>query len=154
MREIIFRGKRADNGEWVEGYLIRRPLEAELEQWFIDVPPKDSDKGGVYNVLSYTIGQYIGRKDIHDRKIYEGDIVREYNYDSAYGLQIITGHIYWSENGMCYLRSCSLCPLVTVQLSGTSTLEIIGNKYDGAVFADGVECFDLLNGKGEASKNA
>lgn len=70
MRETKFRGKRLDNGEWIEGDLLRM-----LDHWFIfpDPAPEGIDK---YAVDPATVGQYTG---LHDRKgiaIYEGDVIR------------------------------------------------------------------------------
>ena len=70
MKEIKFRGKRLDNGEWIEGDLLRMN-----GHWFIfpDPAPEGIDK---YAVDPSTVGQYTGVKGKDDGKeIYEGDIV-------------------------------------------------------------------------------
>ena len=79
MREILFRGKRIDNGEWVEGFLVKHPSAAcigDYSPWYISVPPKDpDDNGGLYNISVESIGQFTGLTDKNDKKIFEDDII-------------------------------------------------------------------------------
>ena len=87
----LFRGKRLDSGEWVEGYLSKRPSAIQIGAycpWYISVPPLDpDDNGGYYNVDPDTVGECTGLKDTNGKLIFEGDILEGYDFDadSGYG---------------------------------------------------------------------
>lgn len=82
MREIIFRGKRVDNGEWVEGNLIqnydccfiaRKNNYSNIGYCYdCDIPFSDDE---MFEVKPESIGQFIGLTDKNDKKIFEGDVV-------------------------------------------------------------------------------
>ena len=110
MREIIFRGKRLDNGEWVSGnlfvsdtdgraYILAGSRTVTIE-WEIDPS---------------TVGQYTGLKDKNGKRIWEWDIL---------SLRAGRPHVVRFKDGAFILEDSA------IPISFAIKFEIIGNIYD------------------------
>ena len=126
MRKILFRGKRTDNGEWVEGAFspknsdslfgptIDKPsiikFGAPLNGFWFDVDPE-------------TVGQYTGLTDKNGKKIFEGDIMQF----TAYGI-LYTGTVEFTE-GCFYVNCKNAGPFLDSAVRTHDALKI-GNIHD------------------------
>lgn len=130
MREILFRGKRQDNGEWVEGCYCKYPHQFSgflkdciFTSWY-DAKLVSSVESGTciaYPVDPETVGQYTGSIDENRTKIFEGDIVQAF---TRYG----TKHIYPIEyrDGTFWFGNWNWIEF----LDRFQFREVIGNIYD------------------------
>lgn len=127
MREILFRGKRKDNGEWVQGYLYR---SSEKLNPFIMLK---SEKGASYEVNADTVGQYTSLTDKNGTKIFEGDIVK-------YG-DTVHNVVFEQRNGTAYfgLVYSTLETLSFGYYQDLKQIEVIGNIYDNPELVGGEE---------------
>ena len=120
MREILFRGKRIDNGEWVYGDLVQSPAYCVVQIYEQDLC------GDNFAVDPSTVGQYTGLTDKNGKKIFEGDIVKHYfskRFDPIVGRVAFDGHD-------CRLKLYSCTDGTESGFYRGCIYEVIGNIHD------------------------
>nr|DAV04422.1 MAG TPA: YopX protein [Caudoviricetes sp.] len=139
MRSIKFRGKRIDNGMWVDGDLV---TTLTPKGSMVTCPAIHTTNGtiGTFFVHPETVGQFTGLFDKNGKKIYEGDIVKKTTksgYPDEYIAEIVfrDGSFGLKNNSRYGLPVCILVKesnWVDGNASGKSTYEyeIIGNVYE------------------------
>lgn len=125
MREIKFRGKRVDNGEWVYGAFVPDALEqthSDMVSWGF-IRRYNGSKSEMIEVDRKTVGQYTGLKDKTGKAIYEGDIVT-----GLFDHTDIIGHIIYGSDATFFIYRKGL---YGIGLNNAEDwLEVIGNIYE------------------------
>lgn len=94
MKEILFKGKQIDGGEWVEGtYYHQTEFYGDsIDESYI-ISSKDVLEDNMmifYEVIPETVGQYSGKDDANGEKMFEGDIVKGLFFHSDSVLSVVT----------------------------------------------------------------
>lgn len=138
-REILFKAKRKDNGEWVEGYVVAYPSgKVEIHKISKELP----DILLKCEIAPSTLCQYTGLTDKNDKKIWENGILRySYDYDGSPFLKdgeeikYRVGAVFWSE----WRGSWAVCGRGNKKCTNNDVFkynrnpnrtEVIGNIFD------------------------
>ena len=113
MREILFRGKRIDNGEWVEGYFYEDIGSFIKER-------ASSVSTNTHLVDPSTVGQYTGLTDKDGKRIFEGDVVAYRDYGNL--------AVAWDDGAFQLMREDTFYDMLDHYTNEVAV--VIGNRWD------------------------
>lgn len=135
MIEVLFHGKRIDNGEWVEGYLCKKYFQNPPHNRFVIQykteynPEMGQPDYMVAEVDPETVGRYTGFTDKNRKKIFEVDIVR-------YSIKILNTVVHeqvlkiiFKKGSFCMEEMNGVAHPLFHNTEST-IMEIIGNIHD------------------------
>lgn len=142
MREFLFRAKRIDNNQWVEGYYVMCPTRMicpnyeelkneEIEHFIVFCSFSDSGTRRILNCVKVnpeTVGQFIGMFDVNGRRIFEGDILNVMGYEG-----VLTAEWWTPHRGFGFGKGTLYC-----DETESNMIEVIGNIYDNPELMEGM----------------
>ena len=128
-REILFRGKRKDNGEWIYG---------DLRQWSeTSMGICDRDLKHTFPVRPETVGQFTGLTDKNGKRIFEGDIIKD---DWGKIFKVI-----FTTTSCGFMVKCTVAPneyekgKYRLGDAWCNTIAVVGNIHDNPELLNGTE---------------
>ncbi len=123
MIEVLYRGKRIDNGKWVYGYVVKcRNVFNKVYTAIIPICDKNTKECNLIDIVivnENTVGQFIGLTDKNGKNIFDGDIVKCENF---FGEVIYSGNEFSIKDIPQWVGKCSWYIL--------NHCEVTGNIYD------------------------
>ena len=130
MREILFRGKREDNGNWICG-----SLHKSITGYFIIPLPLITSKS---KVDPSTVGQFTGLTDKNGKKIFEGDIIRaKLENGNHEGFAWPNMPVDFQQGSFCLNDRKGYVFAALGAFAPSVTFEVIGNIHDNPELLEG-----------------
>ena len=133
MREILFRGKRVDDGQFAYGYVGIFKGKTQIYVPFTEEEEKENDGhifsaiGGLWHTVEpSTVGQFTGLTDKNGKKIFEGDVLK----DITDG---VPREVFYCNESAMFLKK----GILRSSLGNPLHLEVIGNIHDNPELLEG-----------------
>lgn len=140
MREILFRGKRTDTNEWIEGSYIKSVVRNSVYGYITPSYPTEPTK-----IYTPTLGQFTGMCDKNYNKIFEGDIIK-------FGICQRLMYVHWNGESLAWeitdvgvsdcevnhlLNTFELAEIQVEAAYGEMVSEVVGNIHDNPELSKG-----------------
>lgn len=137
MREVLFRGKQIDNGDWIEGYYLKadwngKEIHAIIPQNTILYSGNTIDS--IIEIDPKTLCQYTGMNDKKGKRIWENDIISINTYSYMEPEEDYFGQVVYAEGWGCWciqhLDDERPIPLCECEGSYQTVIFVGGNVLD------------------------
>ena len=133
MREILFKGKSVQTGEWIEGYFAiicekTVIIEKESEKYYSIDDEKNSRGNRIIEINPETLCQFTGRCDKNGKKIWENDILMAH-LDESYPEDVTYETVEWGVAGWVTHEANSI-DRQDLDEFDTEYFEVVGNIFD------------------------
>lgn len=117
IENIKFKAKRRDNGEWVEGDLMKESYGARIVE--------HTSKADNWLAVDHsTVCQYTGLTDCEGKELFEHDLIHFVGYKPI-------GEVIWSEENYAFMVASGNEPLYWLsEVLEIGKIERVGNKFD------------------------
>ena len=130
MREILFRGKRTEDGKWMYGYYQDEKTSTADFPCIVPFYGSAYDDDNDWEVDVETVGQYTGLKDLHGTRIFEADIVKVYD---VYCNETVVGVVEFCDGSFRIYDK----DFTSYDRWMNCKVEVIGNVYDDVNLLEG-----------------
>lgn len=146
MHDILFRGRRKDNGEWVEGYFvcdIHNEIGAIVNH-IVNGNNSNPRIDKIFSVEPYTVGEFTGLTDKNGKKIFEGDILQNdqlpymvngksiYYHEVVWMNDVSAFGLYVHKNPKARANGLSHGEMQYIEDFDSSDWEVVGNIHDNS----------------------
>lgn len=131
-REILFRGKRVDNGECVYGHFCEFPCDDGKDiPSILRIEDKENERIIMQHpIISETVGRFTGLTDRNGVKIFDGDIVRSTETS-------VIGIVQWFSEHSAFMIWCKSFNKIEFLYECAYVVEVIGNIHDNSEMLKG-----------------
>lgn len=141
MREILFKAKRKDNGEWVQGSLLQTTA-VSLKSFIVESSCYTFDKwdwNECVQVDTDTLCQYTGWEDKNGNKIWENDLIECKEFSDGQLIKHFLSQVEWDDTGTGFTFKDGKLGWAFMDSLTVYECEVIGNVFDNPELLKGSE---------------